>query len=381
MAELLDSFIRAFQLKAFLDNLAAQKELRAEEQADRAAARQFEDVMTRLRLEDFGAQQVKEGPFSDLFRAGTRDRLAQTRAGEFVLPTPEQRQQRSLDITHAQERAKQEGQTEIATIPPVEGITPGGPMRVDIGRAPDVLARYAELLNTKKNLEIIRLNQGPDALIVAVDKSTGEIVQRTVIEGAANPGSIRTRSFKDDATGDLVFAVTDNEGNTTVKREKGVFTPKPEAAAPKITRERRAQLTIRAERQVLEQLRKENPQGVERSEWRAEFDRVKSAGGDDQAAERSANRTGPRYERDLKKHPEFELRKTQVLDEMLSQESGETKGKAAGGAKPKPGSAKVTAGAQVARRVISKAAYDARVAQFGKERVDAELKRLGITVE
>lgn len=194
MGELLDNFLKVYQLANFIKHSRIQDQLERERleevRANREYNRQLQDFEIQTKMSEIGAQEVQPigdiqpGFGSDWLQAGKRQQVTSPFGRTYQVPTFEQRQQRLLDTI----RAKGAVERDLAT---------------ERTRATEQIR--AEYRQPNLNIHYEEDNAGNVTKIIT-DPKTGEETSRESLgkigKGTADPNL-------------NIHFVTDDNGNTT----------------------------------------------------------------------------------------------------------------------------------------------------------------------
>lgn len=223
MGQLLDNFLKVYQLANFIKHSRLQEErLRQQmedERIERQRRNQEQDFNVRMKMEDIGATQVQPigdiqpGFGSDWLAAGKKRQVTVPGGETYQVPTYEERQNRLLESIRAK------GATEAS-------IAIGRAAAVEDVRQ-KVRAQYAK----DPTLHFNTVTQGDDLLIIGTDPKTGEEKSRQVFKGAGKgaAANVVIRSYTDGETGTRVTEIRDPKSGEMIRREveKGAVTPRP----------------------------------------------------------------------------------------------------------------------------------------------------------
>lgn len=227
MGEILDNFLKVYQLANFIKHSQIQQQLERErmaaEQEQHAYQRQLQDFNIRNAMQQVGAQEVQpigeiaSGFGADWLQQGKKQQIT-TPAGEtYQLPTYQERQNRLLESIRAK------GQVESDTA---------------IGRAAAVeeaRQRVRSLYQQAPNLHFITRPIGEDLVTVGLDPKTGEEKTRQVEKGGAKSAgaNVRIDHYMDAETGTRVTEIRDPKTGELIKRETqtGAVTPRAQRTA------------------------------------------------------------------------------------------------------------------------------------------------------
>lgn len=225
MGELLDNFLKVYQLANFIKHSQLQQQIQQQELAQRQIEfdrqRQQQDLANQLHLASLGATEATPGVEQAM--AGLTEQLGPpsepnpkvTIPGgrSYYVPRFEQQQQRLLDKIRTEGEAK--ANIAIGQAAMTERVRQQ--IRREYAKAP--------------NLHFITKPIGEDMVTIGLDPQTGEEKSRSVEKGGAKGAgtNVRVDHYMDPATGTRVTEIRDPKTGDLIRKEteRGAITPKP----------------------------------------------------------------------------------------------------------------------------------------------------------